>query len=145
MGYSMIFDTKIVKLSDGRIIHFDLSGCNNDERGRDRGDFTAKIYTEDEFFDKADGYKEGSKSFKDNGGFDLKIQGKYASYYDYGEHLLRMFKRRLSWEEFISTRYTRFRVKRNEEIIDLTTKEDIIEAIENKEPMGIYIGRPRKK
>lgn len=34
MGYSIIFQTKIVKLSDGRILHLDRSGCNNDTEGR---------------------------------------------------------------------------------------------------------------
>ena len=34
MGYPMIFGTKIVNLSDGRVIHFDRSGCNNDDEGR---------------------------------------------------------------------------------------------------------------
>lgn len=44
MSYSMIFETKIVKLSDGRIIHFDRSGCNNDDSGRRKDDFSGTIY-----------------------------------------------------------------------------------------------------
>ena len=39
MSYSIIFETKIVKLSDGRIIHFDRSGCNNDNVGRNKNEF----------------------------------------------------------------------------------------------------------
>ena len=49
MSYSIIFETKIVKLSDGRLLHLDLSGCNNDTSGRSRDDWNGKIYTEDAF------------------------------------------------------------------------------------------------
>lgn len=40
MGYSIIFQTKIVKLSDGRILHLDRRGCNNDTEGRRPDDWT---------------------------------------------------------------------------------------------------------
>ena len=49
MGYSIIFETYIVKLPDGRIIHFDRSGCNNDNVGRKQNEFTGKIYNVDDF------------------------------------------------------------------------------------------------
>ena len=49
MGYSIIFQTKIVKLSDGRILHLDRSGCNNDTEGRRPDDWTGKIYTPEAF------------------------------------------------------------------------------------------------
>ena len=46
MSYSIIFETKIIKLSDGRLLHLNLSGCNNDDAGRSRDDWNGKIYTE---------------------------------------------------------------------------------------------------
>ena len=73
MGYSIIFQTKIAKLPDGRIIHFDRSGCNNDAEGRVKGEFTDTIYTEEEFIKRAEGFMEDSKPYKDTQQFDLKI------------------------------------------------------------------------
>ena len=49
MGYPIIFQTKIVRLDDNRIIHFDRSGCNNDTAGREKNIFTAQMYTVDSF------------------------------------------------------------------------------------------------
>lgn len=106
MSYLIIFETKIVKLSDGRIIHFDRSGCNNDNAGRTKDDFSAKIYTIDEFMNKIVKLKQNSQPIKEssnNTSFDLKIGNRYVNSYDYGEHLLRMFKRALSYEDFINT------------------------------------------
>jgi hypothetical protein len=97
MGYSIIFQTKIVKLSDGRFLHLDLSGCNNDDCGRDPDDWRGKIYTEDEFVKYAEGFMRGGKPTEDC--FDLKIGSRYCSMYDYGEHLLRMKKRAITLEE----------------------------------------------
>lgn len=103
MSYSIIFETKIVKLSDGRIIHFDRSGCNNDNAGRRKDDFTAKIYTVDEFVQKAENYKKNSKPYKEADCMDLKIGSRYATMYDYGEHLLRMLNRAKTYTEFINS------------------------------------------
>lgn len=105
MSYSIIFETIIVKLADGRIMHLDRSGCNNDNAGRTRDDFTAKIYTEEEFLAKANGYKENRLPYSKGGDFDLKIIGRNASLYDYGEHLLRMYRRAMSWVDTIDSRY----------------------------------------
>lgn len=103
MGYSIIFETKIINLKDGRILHLDLSGCNNDNSGRDRGDFNGKIYTKEDFIRHAEHFKADSTPAKDNvknqRGFDLKIGSRDVNYYDYGEHLLRMMKRAITWEE----------------------------------------------
>ena len=106
MSYSIIFETKIVKLSDGRIIHFDLSGCNNDNSGRDRHEFHAKIYTVEDFIKYAEHFKENSKPHKESDGFDLKIGSRYATMYDYGEHLLRMLKRAETYADFLTKRYS---------------------------------------
>lgn len=99
MSYSIIFETKIVKLSDGRLLHLDLSGCNNDTSGRDRGDFVGKIYTKEDFIKYAEGFMKNSKPVKESDGWDLKIGSKYCTMYDYGQHLLRMMKRSETWEE----------------------------------------------
>lgn len=105
MSYSIIFETKIVKLSDGRIIHFDRSGCNNDNAGRSKDDFSAKIYTIDEFIQKAENYKKNSKPYKEADYMELKIGSRCATYFDYGEHLLRMLKRAKTYTEFINSFY----------------------------------------
>lgn len=101
MSYSIVFQTKIVRLPDGRIIHFDRRGCNNDDAGRNRREFNAKIYTEDSFIKYAEGFKKDSKPAKEIDGWDLKIGSRYATWYDYGTHLLRMLKRAENWEDFV--------------------------------------------
>ena len=72
MGYSIIFQTKIVKLSDGRILHLDRSGCNNDTEGRRPDDWTGKIYTPEAFVAYAENFKQGSKPAKESDGNALK-------------------------------------------------------------------------
>lgn len=105
MSYPIIFETKIVKLSDGRIIHFDRSGCNNDDVGRRKNEFTAEIYSVDAFMEKIEKLKKNSKPIKecDPHDWELKINSRCATSYDYGEHLLRMFKRAISYENLINT------------------------------------------
>lgn len=104
MGYSIIFETKIVALSDGRLLHFDLSGCNNDNCGRSRDEFTGKIYIKDDFIRYAEEFKKNSKSVKESDSFELKIGNRYCTMYDYGEHLLRMLKRSVTFDELIDKR-----------------------------------------
>ena len=99
MSYSIIFETKIVKLSDGRLLHLDLSGCNNDNSGRSRDDWNGKIYTEDAFIKYAEGFMKDSKPSKECNEFDLKIRSKCSTYLDYGKHLLRMMKKAVTLEE----------------------------------------------
>lgn len=99
MSYNIIFETKIVKLADGRLLHLDLSGCNNDDCGRSRDDWNGKIYTEDAFIKYAEGFMKDSQPSKECNGFDLKIRSKCSTYYDYGKHLLRMMKKAVTLEE----------------------------------------------
>lgn len=109
IGYSIIFKTKIVCLSDGRILHLSLSGCNNDTEGRKDDDWVGKIYTKEEFLEYAEGFTTDSKPSKDSCGFDLKIGSRYCTYYDYGMHLLRMLKRAISFDELThSGKYVSF-------------------------------------
>ena len=104
MGYSMIFETKIVTLSDGRLIHFDRSGCNNDDAGRRQDEFTGKVYTEDEFRKRIESFKNSAKPYKDSTPheWELKIYGRMGTMHDYGTHLERMWKRAEPYDEFIS-------------------------------------------
>lgn len=103
MSYSIIFETKIVLLSDGRILHFTRNGCNNDNAGRHKDDFDASIHTKEDFFAIIEGYKAHSHPYNQSepGNWDMKIGTRIATYYDYGEHLMRMYKRALPYKEFI--------------------------------------------
>lgn len=104
MSYSIIFQTKIAKLKDGRIIHFDRSGCNNDNAGRNKGNFSGKVYTIEEFIAYAEAFKKDSIPYKESGEFDMKIVSRPASFYDYGEHLLRMLKRSKTLDEIMRSK-----------------------------------------
>ena len=104
MSYPIVFETKIAELSDGRIIHFDRSGCNNDNCGRSRSEFTGKLYTREDFIQKANNYKKNSKPYKESDNFDMKIGSRYATIYDYGEHLLRMLRKAVDYKTFVTDR-----------------------------------------
>ncbi len=180
MSYSIIFETKIVKLSDGRIIHFGLNGCNNDNNGRSRDDFHATLYSVEDFTKKAEDYKINSIPYKPEHRdcWQLKIGNRYCNMYDYGEHLLRMLNRAMPYSEFVANRditidvLTGYEITRPEEKIvtpqefdklfykyaynggityrellesvDVRNEQNIIEALENKKPLRIYIDRPYK-
>lgn len=107
MGYSIIFQTKIVKLDDGRIIHFDRSGCNNDDQGREKNIYTATISNIEDFVNKAKSYMKDSKPYKECGNFELKIGSRYCTLYDYGKHLLTMLKRAENLKQFEKNNFFR--------------------------------------
>lgn len=130
MGYGIIFKTKIVNLSDGRILHLSLQGCNNDNEGRKNDDWQGKIYTKEDFIKFAEGFKNDSKPSKESEGFDLKIGSRYCTYYDYGMHLLRMLKKSVTYDELIhSGKYVSFNridgvtVFENDKPTEMTMKE----------------------
>lgn len=100
MSYSIVFETRIVRLDDGSIIHFDLSGCNNDNSGRNRGDFTGKLYTAEEWEQEIRRW-ESAEGAADS----LKIGGRWRSWADYGKHLRLMTKRADTFDKFIKERY----------------------------------------
>lgn len=97
MSYSIIFETKFLKLSDGRMVHFSRSGCNNDNSGRKKNEFEAEILTEDKFNEIYVKYL----NIESNDEFALKVGSRWVSFKGYAEHLMRMYKRALSFEEFI--------------------------------------------
>lgn len=104
MGYPIIFKTKIVNLSDGRILHLNRSGCNNDTEGRRNDEWNGKIYTKEEFAEMVDHFMDDSKPMKESENFDLKIGSRYCTFYDYAQHMLRMQKRATSFDELISSK-----------------------------------------
>jgi len=99
MSYNIIFETKVVELSDGRILHLSLQGCNNDNAGRTRDDFRGTIYSREAFITHAEHLKKDCVPYKDADNFTMKIYSRYATSYDYGEHLLRMLKKAVTWDE----------------------------------------------
>lgn len=130
MSYSIIFKTKIINLSDGRILHLDLRGCNNDTEGRKNDDWHGKIYTKEDFIKYAENFKTNSKPSKETESFDLKIGSRYCTYYDYGTHLLRMMKKAISFDELMhSGKYVSFNridnitVFEGDEKIEMSLKE----------------------
>jgi len=173
MGYSIIFETKIVKLNDGRLLHLDRSGCNNDDAGRVQTEFSGDIYTVSEFLNRANSFINRDKV----DGWELKIGSKYATYCDYGKHLIRMYNRSQKYDDFINERYfygirydgvelfePEHKILSGEEFdkifydmlydgkkfsymrltTDLNNEDDIIKALDNKETVEFYVGKKYK-
>lgn len=99
MSYSIIFETRIVKLDDGSIIHFDLSGCNNDNCGHKRSEFTGKLYTAEEWEQVIHKWETAEDS-----GYVLKIGSRWRTYADYGKHLRLMTKKADTFDELVKER-----------------------------------------
>ena len=154
MGYPIIFETKIIKLKDGRLLHCSLQGCNNDTEGRNRGEFQPTIYTVDEFKKRIANFKKDSSPIKRSNCFDLKIGSRLASFYDYGSHLERMLRKAMTLEELKKERYFYVLVldsiEEKEDRIhfntyEINTEDEIVKAIEeNKHLRAFYIGKKRK-
>lgn len=100
MSYDIIFQTKIVDLGDGRIIHFSRQGCNNDDEGREKNIYRGFIHDREFFVEDAEEYIRDGVPYSEGGAFELKIGSRPASMYDYGKHLLRMLKRAENVEQF---------------------------------------------
>lgn len=100
MSYPIVFQTKVVKINDNEIIHFNRVGCNNDDEGRVANVYEAKIRTIEDFKRMAEGFIINSKPYKETGIFELKVGSKWCSFYDYGMYLLRALKRADNLETF---------------------------------------------
>jgi len=105
MGYPIIFDTQIIKLSNGKLLHLDRSGCNNDSHGRRLSEYTGKIYTYDEFQKYVDSFTENGIKNGILDGFDIILGSENATYYDYGKQLARKAKNAKTYEEFCAERW----------------------------------------
>lgn len=172
MSYTIIFETKFVKLSDGRLLHLDLSGCNNDNAGRSRDEFIGTIYTYEELQEKVKSYINNN----DLTGWELKIGSKYCTFNDYAKHLARMANNAKSFEDFNNERYfygVRYDgvelFEPEQKILTpkefdkfwydnygkslsysrlttrLKTEQDIITALDNNEPVSFYVGKKYKR
>lgn len=102
MGYTIIFKTKIVELSDGRIMHLKRSGCNNDTSGRRNDEWEATISTKEEYIRCAEQFQKDSEPMKNAENFDLKIGSRFCTFYDYGAHLKRMLNRAIPFSDFLT-------------------------------------------
>ena len=56
----------------------------------------------------AEHFKRDSEPYKKSGAFELKIGSRICSLYDYGTHLLRMYKKAVSFEDFKRNNYVTF-------------------------------------
>jgi hypothetical protein len=175
MSHSIIFETIFVKLSDGRLLHLDRSGCNNDDAGRSRDDFTGKIYTCEALQKRIQSYMSDDEP---TSLYQLKINSKWRSYYQYGEHLARMSKRAVPYDEFITqrtctaSRYDGAEVYKPVEktftakefndvfyeylysgqpfeyrrlLTMLKTEADIVKALDNNEPVSFYVSKNHRR
>lgn len=119
MSYPIVFQTKVVKINDNEIIHFNKIGCNNDTAGRVANVYEAKIRTIEDFKRMAEGFIINSKPYKETGIFDLKVGSKWCSFYDYGMYLLRALKRADNLETFKNNYAFRATVIKGVEVTDI--------------------------
>lgn len=119
MSYPIIFQTKVVKINDNEIIHFNRVGCNNDDEGRVANVYEAKIRTIEDFKRMAEGFIINSKPYKETGVFELKVGSKWCSFYDYGMYLLRALKRADNLETFKNNYAFRATVIKGIEVTDI--------------------------
>lgn len=119
MSYPIIFQTKVVKINDNEIIHFNRIGCNNDTAGRVANVYEAKIRTIEDFKRMAERFIINSKPYKETGIFDLKVGSKWCSFYDYGMYLLRALKRADNLETFKNNYAFRATVIKGVEVTDI--------------------------
>lgn len=119
MSYPIVFQTKVVKINDNEIIHFNRIGCNNDTAGRVANVYEAKIRTIEDFKRMAEEFMINSKPYKETGIFDLKVGSKWCSFYDYGMYLLRALKRADNLETFKNNYAFRATVIKGVEVTDI--------------------------
>lgn len=119
MSYPIVFQTKVVKINDNEIIHFNRVGCNNDYEGRVANVYEAKIRTIEDFKRMAERFIINSKPYKETGIFDLKVGSKWCSFYDYGMYLLRALKRADNLETFKNNYAFRATVIKGVEVTDI--------------------------
>lgn len=139
MSYPIIFQTKVVKINDNEIIHFNRIGCNNDDAGRVANVYEAKIRTIEDFKRMAEGFIINSKPYKETGIFELKVGSKWCSFYDYGMYLLRALKRADNLETFKNNYAFRATVIKGVEVTDIDNAvHKVFSIIEYPDIFDIY-------
>lgn len=139
MSYPIIFQTKVVKINDNEIIHFNRTGCNNDDEGRVANVYEAKIRTIEDFKRMAERFIINSKPYKETGVFDLKVGSKWCSFYDYGMYLLRALKRADNLETFKNNYAFRATVIKGIEATDIDNAiHKVFSIIEYPDIFDIY-------
>lgn len=101
MSYTIIFETYMVELQDGRFLQLCRSGCNNDDAGRKRDEFEGKIFKREELDSLIQKYENYPT---DEGSFDLRIGSTYSSFAAYGRYLRRKWKEAKNWDKFTENR-----------------------------------------
>lgn len=102
MSYTIIFETRICTAPNGDIIHFCRHGCNNDNEGRRKDQFTAKIYTPQEWEEELRKWESVERPEE---GWEIKIRSRYCCFADYGKHLRRMAKKAIPLAEMVKQTY----------------------------------------
>lgn len=139
MSYPIVFQTKVVKINDNEIIHFNRVGCNNDDEGRVANVYETKIRTIEDFKRMAEGFIINSKPYKETGVFDLKVGSKWCSFYDYGMYLLRALKRADNLETFKNNYAFRATVIKGIEATDIDNAiHKVFSIIEYPDIFDIY-------
>lgn len=139
MSYPIIFQTKVVKINDNEIIHFNRIGCNNDDEGRVANVYEAKIRTIEDFKRMAEEFMVNSKPYKETGIFDLKVGSKWCSFYDYGMYLLRALKRADDLETFKNNYTFKATVIKGVEVTDIDNAiHKVFSIIEYPDIFDIY-------
>lgn len=139
MSYPIVFQTKVVKINDNEIIHFNRVGCNNDDEGRVANVYEAKIRTIEDFKRMAEEFMINSKPYKETGIFDLKVGSKWCSFYDYGMYLLRALKRADNLETFKNNYAFRATVIKGIEATDIDNAiHKVFSIIEYPDIFDIY-------
>lgn len=111
MSYSILFDDKFARLSDGRLIYFSRWGCNNDNAGRGRDEYHAKIFTDESVREYVKSLKESSLPVSESVyGGDFKIRSRWATDFDLGSHLERMIRRAVPFHQMKQERRLRGKV-----------------------------------
>lgn len=96
MSYSIIFDTHVIKATDGGYIEISRTGCNNDDEGRRPDEYHGTYYTAEELNSRIAKYQADTETH-----WMLRIGTRYATMKQYGDYLKRKAGKAQTWNEFI--------------------------------------------
>lgn len=100
MSYGIIFEDKIIKLDNGMLLQVERFGCNNDDSGRTKDDFTGKLWKYEDYIEEATKHINNKDTYSD---FYCCIGNKNRpkTEAEYGMHLLYILKRAKTYDDFI--------------------------------------------